>query len=163
MFAYDFSPTFGRRANVDRIFDVLGQTAIDTATSPVYDIIKRGDNEFCITLLAAGLKESQIDIEVRADNLLVEASVDDAISEESTVTYLHRGWAQGRFKQTFKLGEHVQVRSAELRDGLLHIELVRQIPEELVPRKILLKCTDADLAQTRPLPNAAFHLDVPGI
>ena len=154
MFAYDFAPTFGRRTNVERIFDVLGQAAIntatsDTATSPAYDIIKRGDNEFCITLLAAGFKESQIDIEVRADNLLVEASVDDTASEASTVTYLHRGWAQRGFKRTFKLGEHVQVRSAELRDGLLRIELVRELPEELVARKISLKRTDADSEQTR--------------
>ena len=140
MFAYNLSPVFGRAASVDKIFDVLGNTGSESAGAPAYDIVKLAEDEFRITVAVPGFKPSQINIETRADSLVVEAT--PASSDES-ISYIHRGRPSGGLRRAFQLGEHVSVVGARLEDGLLHVEMKREVPPALASRKIEIQSAQA--------------------
>ena len=103
---------------------------------PPYNISKSLDDDevYVITLAVAGFKKKEIDIELKEGNLLINGTVEN--KEESGIEYLHKGIAERNFFRSFKLAEYVEVKSAKLEDGLLKVELFRNVPDALKPQKI---------------------------
>ena len=135
----DFSPLYRSTVGFDRLFtmlDSLGQP--DQAQSyPPYNIEKTGDNAYRITMAVAGFGEEDIAIEARQHVLTVKGEKAEATSEDGREV-LHRGIASRAFERRFQLAEHVEVTGAALKNGLLHVDLVREIPEAMKPRKIAI-------------------------
>ena len=128
MRTYDFAPLY--RANMmDRVLSNDGTTP----SYPPYNIEKLDDDSYRITIAVAGFSEADLSVEVREKSLIVSARKADEQEEKS---YLHRGIATRAFERRFALADHVQVTGAAHSDGMLHIELVRQVPEALKPRQI---------------------------
>ena len=134
--AFDFSPFRRSTVGFDRLFDLLETSAAGHGqeTFPPFDLVQIDDNSFRIRLAVAGFGEEEIDITAQQNLLIVSGRK----SEEDSKGYIHRGIATRSFERRFGLADHVQVRDAELKDGLLSIDLVREIPEAMRPRKIKL-------------------------
>ncbi len=132
----DFAPLYRSTVGFDRLFsmlDNLGQ--VDNSQSyPPYNIERTGENAYRITMAVAGFEESELSIESRENVLTVKG--EKAEAEGETARYLHRGIAGRAFERRFQLAEHVEVKGASLKHGLLHIDLVRIIPEAMKPRRI---------------------------
>lgn len=139
MRTFDFSPLYRSAVGFDRMMSSLAAAQKSAAADsfPPYNIEKTGEDSYQITLAVAGFGPEDLDIEVRDGQLNIVGKGADAPSEEGdTVTYLHRGIAKRAFERRFQLADHVEVRDADLKDGLLVIDLVREIPEAMKPRKI---------------------------
>ncbi len=133
--AYDFSPLYRSMIGVDRLADLV-ETAMRSegdAHYPPYDIEKTGEDAYRITLAAAGFKPEELEINAQPNLLVVAARQDKA---EEGRTFLHRGIAHRSFERRFELADHVVVKSAAYADGVLAIDLVRETPEALKPRRI---------------------------
>jgi molecular chaperone IbpA len=133
----NFSPLFRSTIGFDRVFDLL-ENASRTQTFdnwPPYDIVRTGDDSYRITMAVAGFSEENLSINLQP-NLLVVTGNQGA--EESS-EYLHQGISSGSFERRFELADHVKVAEATLRNGLLTISLVREIPEEMKPRRVQIK------------------------
>src|SRR5947199_4080809 len=102
---------------------------------PPFDLIKLGDNDYRIELAVAGFKPDEIDITAQQNVLLVTGRKKDE-DEQKNDQYVYRGIATRSFERRFALADHIQVRGADLKDGLLAIELKREIPEAMKPKKI---------------------------
>ena len=102
---------------------------------PPFDLIKLGDNDYRIELAVAGFKPDEIDITAQQNVLLVSGRKNDECDEKGN-NYIYRGIATRSFERRFALADHIQVKGADMKDGLLAIELVREIPEAMKPRKI---------------------------
>ena len=102
---------------------------------PPFDLIKEGENEYRIQLAVAGFKPDEIDITAQQNVLVVSGRKTDESDEKGT-DYIYRGIATCSFERRFALADHIHVRGADIKDGLLSIELVREIPEAMKPRKI---------------------------
>ncbi|MEM7489576.1 MAG: Hsp20 family protein [Pseudomonadota bacterium] len=135
MRTYDFTPLYRATVGFDRMANILDRAmAADTATTyPPYNIEKLGDDAYRISIAVAGFTADELNVEARENALTVTARKAEA---DKTATYLHRGIAQRAFEKTFQLADHVQVTGARHADGMLHIELERQVPEALKPRRI---------------------------
>ena len=132
----DFSPLYRSTVGFDRLFtmlDSLGQPE-SAQTYPPYNIERTGTDAYRISMAVAGFGEKDIAIEAQANTLTVRGEKADKESEEAEV--LFRGIAARTFERRFQLADHVEVLGAELKNGLLHIDLKRSVPEELKPRKI---------------------------
>ena len=135
--AFDFSPYRRSTVGFDRLFDMLENSSFGASQEnyPPFDLIKEGDNEYRIQLAVAGFKPDEIDITAQQNVLVVSGRKADA-SDEKGNDFIYRGIANRSFERRFALADHIQVRGADLKDGLLSIELVRDIPEAMKPRKI---------------------------
>jgi len=102
---------------------------------PPFDLKKTGENDYCIELAVAGFKRDEIDITAQQNVLIVTGKKKEE-SEENGSDYIYRGIATRSFERRFALADHIQVKGADLKDGLLSIELVREIPESMKPKKI---------------------------
>jgi len=133
--AFDFSPLYRSTVGFDRLFDLIDQTARQDASShwPPYNVEKTGDDQYRITMAVAGFSPDDIEITQKENVLLVAGQ---RHPEQENAQFLHRGIATRNFKQTFSLADYVKVKGASLENGLLTIELVREVPEELKPRRI---------------------------
>ncbi len=138
MRTYDFSPLFRSTVGFDRLFDLL-----DSGTRPdwpPYNIEKRGEDQYRISMALAGFGQDEIEL-VQQGNVLTVSG------EKKTQTkndgMLHQGLAFRNFKHSFNLADHVKVTSANLENGLLSVELVREVPEQLKPRRIEVGSTTA--------------------
>ena len=121
----------------DSLFDRLFDMDLDSSNSyPPYNISKDGDDLYSITLAIAGFKKSEIDVELEDGNLLITGTVKSEDSAKDDIEYLHKGIAERDFVRSFKLAEYVEVKSAKLEDGLLKVELFRNVPDALKPQKI---------------------------
>jgi len=129
---FDFSPYRRSTVGFDRLFDMLesGNGAGDNY--PPFDLERVDDDRYRITLAVAGFGPDEIDITAQ-QNLLI---VSGRRREDNERQYIHRGIATRAFERRFGLADYVQVRNADLRDGILAIDLVREIPEEMKPRKV---------------------------
>ena len=133
-----FDTTALNRALVgfDRIFDDMERRFATQVTSnyPPYNIAKIGDNRYQIDIAVTGFMKQEVAVTVEANELTIrgERKRDD----DAAVEYLHRGLALRDFERIFTLAEHMKVRSASVQNGILHIEIEREIPEELKPRVI---------------------------
>lgn len=134
--AFDFSPLFRSSIGFDRIFNLLesasGVEAIDNW--PPYDITKAGDDSYRITMAVAGFSQDELTV-THEPNLLTVAGQK---SGEDNTQYLHHGIAGRAFQRRFGLADHVKVANASLENGLLTIDLKRELPEEMKPRRIAI-------------------------
>ena len=135
--AFDFAPFRRSTVGFDRLFDMLENSTMggNGENYPPFDLIKLGDNEYRIELAVAGFKADEIDITAQQNVLIVTGRKSEE-SEEKGSDYIYRGIANRSFERRFALADHIQVRGADLKDGLLAIELKREIPEAMKPRKI---------------------------
>ncbi len=135
--AFDFAPFRRSTVGFDRLFDMLESSSMGQAGEnyPPFDLIKLGDNDYRIELAVAGFKPDEIDIIAQQNVLIVTGKKSDE-SEDRGSDYIYRGIANRSFERRFALADHIQVRGADLKDGLLAIELVREIPEAMKPKKI---------------------------
>jgi molecular chaperone IbpA len=131
----DFSPFRRSTVGFDRLFDLLESGASWQAQDnyPPFDLERCGDDHYRITLAVAGFREDELDITQQQNLLIVSGRKRE---EESDGRYIHRGIASRAFERRFGLADFVRVRNAELKDGMLSVELVREIPEEMKPRRI---------------------------
>lgn len=136
----DFTPLYRSTVGFDRLFNMLDNfDRVDSATGfPPYNIEKQDENDYRITLAVAGFSETEIDIEVKEQSLKITGRKQN----DETTEYLHRGIAGRAFEQTFQLADHVEVTGAAFENGLLHIDLKRELPEQMKPRKIEIRRVD---------------------
>ena len=134
---YDL-PTISRFGiGFDRLFDELNRSMeVGQQGYPPYNITKDADDLYSITLAIAGFKKSEIDIQLEDGNLLITGTILDDESAKDDTEYLHKGIAERNFVRSFKLAEYVEVKSAKLEDGLLKVELFRNVPDALKPQSI---------------------------
>jgi molecular chaperone IbpA len=146
--AFDFAPFRRSTVGFDRLFDMLENSSTGQAQEnyPPFDLIKLGDNDYRIELAVAGFKRGEIDITAQ-QNVLVVSGKKKEESEDRGSDYIYRGIATRSFERRFALADHIQVRGADLKDGLLSIELVREIPEAMKPRKIDIGGVDRPASQ----------------
>ena len=138
MRTYDFSPLFRSTIGFDRLTNIMDAAMRQndvTESYPPYNIQKTAENAYCITLAVAGFSEEELEIISHDGNLVIEGRVKPN-EENSENIFLHRGIAGRAFKRSFQLADHIKITGANLSNGLLNVELVREIPEELKPRKI---------------------------
>jgi molecular chaperone IbpA len=135
--AFDFSPFRRSTVGFDRLFDMLENSSLGQPQEnyPPFDLIKKGDNDYSIQLAVAGFKPDEIDITAQQNVLIVSGSKAEE-SEEKGGDFIYRGIANRSFERRFALADHIQVKGADLKDGMLSIELVREIPEAMKPKKI---------------------------
>ena len=136
---FDFSPLFRSAIGFDRLpslLDTAMQSAGPTNSYPPYNIEKAGEDSYRISIAAAGFGPDDLGIEVRDDVLVVKGKIAD---DANGVKYLHRGIAGRAFERRFQLAEHVRADGANLVNGLLTIDLVRELPEAKKPRHIEIK------------------------
>lgn len=139
----DFSPLHRFTIGFDRMQRQLDQLAhMDNAQAayPPYNIEVLGDDQYRITMAVAGFGENDLDITVEDNDLTVSGRIEDG---KDAGEFLHRGIATRAFERRFALADHIKIKGAELNNGLLHIVLEREVPEELKPRKIAITTTGA--------------------
>jgi len=144
MRSYDLTPLYRTSVGFDRLSRLMDSAlTLDGQKSyPPYNIVKRGENAYRISLAVAGFGEDDIEIVTQNGTLTVKGRTE----VEDDFEYLHRGIAGRAFERRFQLADHVEVTSAELVNGLLHIELRRELPEILKPRRIAIGRTIEDVA-----------------
>lgn len=134
---FDLSPLYRSTVGFDRLFSLIDQMsgAETPPTYPPYNIERTGESAYRITVAVAGFSDEELSIEVREHALLVRGEKAQT-AEERRGEFLHQGIAQRAFERRFQLADHVQVMGASLENGLLHIDLVREVPEAKKPRQI---------------------------
>ena len=135
--AFDFSPFRRSTVGFDRLFDMLENSGASNGGEnyPPFDLIKTGENDYRIELAVAGFGPDEIDITAQQNVLIVSGRKKEESGDKGS-DYIYRGIATRSFERRFALADHIQVRGADLKDGLLSVELVREIPEAMKPRKI---------------------------
>lgn len=138
----DFTPFYRSAIGFDRLFQMLDQASgFDSDGGfPPYNIEKTGENAFRITLAVAGFNPDELKVEMKEQTLTISG---EKAAEKDEKTYLHRGIAARSFERRFQLADYVEVKGADLQDGLLHVDLVRNIPERMKPRTIQVGVSDA--------------------
>ena len=152
MRTFDYSPFYRATVGFDRVFDLLDSVATQSGTNgyPPYNIEKAGDNAYRIVMAVAGFAEAELNVTQKENELLVTGQ---AQGNQDDRQYLYRGIAGRNFERRFQLADHVKVTGAKLANGLLTIELQREIPEEKKPRAIPVEAEKPALIQT----NVAQH------
>ena len=137
MRTFDLAPLYRSTVGFDRLFSLLdGQPGSDAAPSyPPYNIERTGENAYRITVAVAGFTDSDLGIEVKENGLTIRG---ERKGEERRPELLHQGIAARSFERRFQLADYVQVTGAQLENGLLHVDLVREIPEAKKPRQIAI-------------------------
>jgi len=140
---FDLTPLYRSTVGYDRLASILDNvTRTDGGSSyPPYNIEKTGEDAYRISIAVAGFSEDELTIEARDGQLVIAGKKAEA--EEET-NFLHRGIATRAFEKRFQLADHVRATDAITENGLLHVDLVREVPEALKPRKI-------EIAKSRPI------------
>ena len=136
MRGYDFAPLYRATVGFDQIADLMDRVLtndVSQSSYPPYNIEKTADDTYRISIAVAGFSDADLSVDVKEGALLVSAKKAD---DEDNRTYLHRGIATRAFQRRFHLADHVRVVGASHVDGMLHIDLEREIPEALKPRRI---------------------------
>ena len=141
MRTYDLAPLYRSTVGFDRLFSLFDQVAgHDGARNdgapgyPPYNIERTGDNEYRITVAVAGFSEADVNIEAKESTLTIRG--EKQAKTEAKGEVLYQGIAARAFERVFQLADFVQVKGASLENGLLHVDLVREIPEAKKPRQI---------------------------
>ncbi len=136
MRTFDFSPLYRSTVGFDQLQSLLDSVTRDASqpTYPPYNIERLGESDYRITMAVAGFAEQDLSIEVKQNVLTISGKR----TEPENTNYLYQGIAGRSFERRFQLADHVEVRGARLENGLLHVELVRQIPEQLKPRQVAI-------------------------
>lgn len=139
MRTYDFSPLFHSSVGFDRMARVLDSLSADTAPAyPPYNIEKTGEDQYRITMAVAGFGEGDLEIRTQENKLVITGRTEKGEDAEQR-TFLHRGIAERAFERQFSLADHVKVVAASLENGLLHVELAREVPEAMKPRTVAIR------------------------
>lgn len=136
MRSFDFAPMHRATIGFDQIADMMDRimsNEASTNTYPPYNIEKTSDDDYRISIAVAGFSDADLSVEVKEGALFVTAR---KVEDTSERTYLHRGIATRAFERRFHLADHVRVTGASHEDGMLHIDLTREVPEALKPRQI---------------------------
>ena len=144
---FDLTPLYRASIGFDRLADVMDRalsTDLAQTSYPPYNIEKTGENTYRISIAVAGFAADDLSVEVRDGAVIVAAR---KAEEDATRTFLHRGIATRAFERKFTLADHVRVEGASHVDGMLHIDLIREIPEALKPRQIAIKNLDSHKVQ----------------
>ena len=138
MRGFDFSPLYRSTVGFDRLFSTLDQlTSPDNGqTYPPYNIERTGEDAYRITMAVAGFGEKDLTIEAKQNSLAVKG--EKQVEEGKDGDVLYRGIAARAFERRFQLADYVEVTGASLENGLLHVDLVREIPEAMKPRTIAI-------------------------
>ena len=140
---YDFSPLYRSSIGFDRVANLLdsmvGAEQVKPAYPP-YNIEQKSDDEYRITMAVAGFDQSELTVEAEQNKLTITGKKSD---KEDDVNYLHRGIAARNFERRFELADHVRIESATYKNGLLHIDLLRELPEVMKPRTIAIQSEQA--------------------
>lgn len=150
MRTFDYSPYYRATVGFDRVFDLLDSAAGQSSANgyPPYNIEKAGDNAYRIVMAVAGFAEAELNVTQKENELLVTgqtAPANGSANGQEEKQYLYRGIAGRNFERRFQLADHVKVTGAKLANGLLTIELQREIPEEKKPRAIPVTAGQAAL------------------
>lgn len=138
----DFAPLYRATVGFDQIADMMDRLLTDSQSAPSYppyNIEKIGDEAWRISIAVAGFSDDELTVEVRENALIVAAKKSDEGGERA---YLHRGIANRAFERRFALADHVRVAGATSVNGMLQIDLVREVPEALKPRRIEIASSD---------------------
>lgn len=133
---FDFSPLFRSTIGFDRLTRLVDAASRADGAAPgypPYNIEKTGEDAYRLTMAVAGFANDELDITVQENSLVVTGN---AKKEEEEARYLHRGIARRAFERRFSLAEHIKVVGASLENGMLHVDLVREVPEAAKPRKV---------------------------
>jgi len=133
MRTFDLAPLYRSTVGFDRLFSMLD--GFESAPGyPPYNIERTGENNYRVTVAVAGFGENELSIEAKENTLTIKGS--KQTKEEQNGEVLYQGIAARAFERVFQLADHVQVKNASLENGLLHVDLVREIPEAKKPRQI---------------------------
>jgi len=147
MNAFDFTPLFRTAIGFDRLANALeSATRADAGGYPPYNIELTGEDQYRISMAVAGFSADEIDIEVKENLLTISGRKGAEVADRK---FLHRGIANRNFERTYQLADYVRVDGAELKDGLLHVDLVREVPESMKPRRIAIRGQDGKLIENR--------------
>lgn len=155
---FDLAPLYRATVGFDQIADLMDRvfaSDLPQPTYPPYNIEKTAENAYRISIAVAGFSADDLTVEVKENALVVAARKADEAEEAHT--YLHRGIATRAFERRFTLADHVRVTGATHADGMLHIDLVREIPEVLKPRRIQIasaasqRVTDKDVVEAEAI------------
>jgi len=144
MRTFDLSPLFRATVgfdNLSRIFDSVTRFDEGQVAYPPYNIAKSGPDAYRITFAVAGFAESDLDIQVENNTLTVKGKTQ---GETEEVQYLHRGIAGRAFERRFELADHIVVGGARIENGLLHIDLKREVPKALKPRRVAVTSVNSN-------------------
>lgn len=142
MRTYDFAPLYRATVGFDQMADLMDRVLTDTTSGtsyPPYNIEKTADDAYRISIAVAGFSSDDIGVEVKENALVVAAK---KAKDDEGRKFLHRGIATRAFERRFHLADHVRVTGASHVDGMLHIDLVREVPEALKPRRIEIASGD---------------------
>ncbi len=143
---FDLSPLYRSTVGFDRMFSMLDNVNGESAPSyPPYNIERTGENAYRITMAVAGFADSDLTIEAKESVLTV---VGEKAEEAEDKNYLYHGIAGRAFERRFQIADHVKISGASLENGLLHIDLVREIPEAMKPRKIEIRSGEEKQIET---------------
>lgn len=134
----DFSPLYRSTVGFDRLFTMLDSVAQPEGgqSYPPYNIERTGENDYRITVAVAGFGESELSIESKENSLTIKG--EKQVKQDNAGEVLYQGIAARAFERQFQLADYVQVKGATLENGLLHVDLVREIPEAKKPRQIAI-------------------------
>lgn len=147
MTGFDFTPLFRTAIGFDRLANALeSANRAESGGYPPYNIELTGEDQYRISLAVAGFSADELDIEVKENMLTVTGSKGDDIADRQ---YLHRGIANRGFQRSYQLADYVRVDGADLKDGLLHVDLVREVPETMKPRRIEIRGNDDKVIESK--------------
>lgn len=144
---FDLAPLYRATVGFDQVADMMDRVFtndVSKQTYPPYNIEKTDEDAWRITIAVAGFSDEDLSVEVRENSLIVTARK----AQEAERTYLHRGIANRAFERRFHLADHVRVSGAAHKDGMLHIDLMREVPEALKPRQIQIASDVSTSAKT---------------
>jgi molecular chaperone IbpA len=136
MDGFDFSPLFRSTIGFDRLARLVDPaTRVDSGAQsyPPYNIERTGDDSYRLTMAVAGFAPGELDVTVHESTLIVTGKTE---KHDESARYLHRGIARRAFERRFSLADHLKVTGASIDNGLLHVDLVREVPEAMKPRQI---------------------------
>lgn len=137
MTTYDLSPLYRTAIGFDRLADMLSSASrVDGNGFPPYNIEARGEDQYRISMAVAGFSDDDLEIVTEQNTLTVSGGKATEAREDEEREFLYRGIATRSFERRFQLADHVRVESAKLENGLLHIDLKRELPEQMKPRRI---------------------------
>ena len=143
---FDLTPFYRSTVGFDRLFNLLDQTSAESAPGyPPYNIERTGENDYRVSVAVAGFAEPELNIELKENTLTIKGEK-QAKTEEKSGEVLYQGIAARAFERVFQLADFVQVKGAALENGLLHVDLVRVIPEAKKPRQIPINGKSGDKA-----------------
>ncbi|MBA5777332.1 Hsp20 family protein [Stappia sp. F7233] len=141
---FDYSPLYRSTVGFDRLFSLLDGVNNDAPAYPPYNIERTGENTYRITMAVAGFSEADLTIEAKEGTLTVKG---ERAQEKEEREVLYRGIASRSFERRFQLADFLEVKGASLENGLLHIDLLREIPEAMKPRKIEITAGSSNAPQ----------------